>query len=152
MLVDTPSELVRRKTVRFSRGVYFGWSEISLGSSNIKTQYTFLNEFTKHMENNQKRLEDGLEALPWDWENTPDDFGVCDSYDQVLARWPSLETDPRHFQIWLTEVRREDQSEHGGWRWHKWGPYLGTYEIKHEYLYDEDIERVFPFSIIEVNF
>lgn len=78
-----------------------------------------------------------------------DPYGVCDSIEQVLALYPELEAPGRGFMVTLTEVRRENQEPGGGWRWHKWGPYIGTYEPKHEYLYDEDIERVFVFRIYE---
>jgi hypothetical protein len=49
----------------------------------------------------------------------------------------------------LTEVRKDDQPKQGGWRWHKWGPYIGTHEKQFEYLADEEgIERVFCYHIV----
>lgn len=76
-------------------------------------------------------------------------YGVCDSHHQVLAQCPELADPDRRFVVTLTEVRREDQGE-GGWRWHKWGYYIGDHEIQHEYLYDEEgIERVFCYHIYE---
>lgn len=78
-------------------------------------------------------------------------YGVCDSYEQVLAHYPELEGDPtRLFVVVMVEVRREDQAEEGGWRWHKWGEYIGTHDIQEEYLYNEvGIDRVFTYSIYE---
>lgn len=138
---------------RLGQGIYLGFINSRIGlKSTIKSEWPFMDDYRRHIDENKNRLDAGLAPVPWDWENNPDDFGVCDDPQQILDKWPSLETDPRHFQIWLAEVRREHQSPEGGWRWHKWGPYIGTYEPKHEYLYDEDIERVLTFSIIEVDF
>jgi hypothetical protein len=39
----------------------------------------------------------------------------------------------------------------GGWRWHKWGPYIGTQEPKCEYIHDEpEIEEVFTYHVYEL--
>lgn len=77
-------------------------------------------------------------------------YGVCDNLDQILAHYPELEAPGREFFVTLTEVRRDEQTPTGGWRWHKWGRYIGTFERQYEYLYDEvGIERVFCFQIYE---
>lgn len=82
----------------------------------------------------------------------PKDYGVCDDWTQIIERWPEILTDPRRLIITVTEVRRDEQPSDGGWRWHKWGEYIGTHEPQYEYLYDEeDIDRVFCFHIHEVN-
>lgn len=81
----------------------------------------------------------------------PNDYGVCDTVDQVVEKWPELLTDPRRFIICFTQIDRADQPEHGGWRWHKWGEYIGTKEPMSEYLADEpEIDSVLCFSIIEL--
>ena len=78
-------------------------------------------------------------------------YGVCDHHLQILDQCPELALDPnREFVIMLTAVDRDDQPEHDGWRWHKWGPYIGTFESKCEYLYDEvGIDRVYCYHIYE---
>ena len=80
-----------------------------------------------------------------------DCFGVCDEYQQILDLEPALVNDPnREFVIKLTPVKKANQSEEGGWRWHKWGEYIGVHEITSEYLYDEPIvEEVFCYHIYE---
>jgi len=80
------------------------------------------------------------------------DYGVCDSIEQFMERFGAeLEASDRSFAVGFTEVVREEQSAGGGWRWHKWGPYIGTHDIQCEYLYDESgIERVFTFQLVEV--
>lgn len=78
-------------------------------------------------------------------------YGVSDNLVQVLSHAEEFLNSPdRYFCISMTPIIREDQSPTGGWRWHKWGEYIGTYESKHEYLYDEDIDKVFVFHIYEV--
>ena len=77
-------------------------------------------------------------------------YGVCDNVDQLLKHFPELEASDRMFVVTLTEVRKDEQPNRGGWRWHKWGPYIGSHTPAHEYLYDEkDIEAVFVYHIYE---
>jgi hypothetical protein len=77
-------------------------------------------------------------------------YGVADDIDQILAKYPELEASDRKFIVTVTPVVKADQSPHGGWRWHKWGTYIGTHDIQCEYLYDEQgIEQVFCFHIYE---
>lgn len=77
-------------------------------------------------------------------------YGVCDDLEQLLSHFPELEAPGREFYVTLTEVRRDNQPAQYGWRWHKWGPYIGTHEKQCEYLYDEvGIDRVFCYHIYE---
>ena len=79
-------------------------------------------------------------------------YGVCDSPDQFMA-WcgPQLAADPRHFVVSFVVVRRVEQDV-GGWRWHKWGPYIGAQERSGcEFLRDEPvIEAVYTYHIYEI--
>lgn len=75
-------------------------------------------------------------------------YGVCDSIEQFKEHFADeLREAVAHYVVFLTPVRREDQSPEGGWRWHKWGPYIGKYIPQHEYLYDENIDEVYVFRI-----
>jgi hypothetical protein len=78
-------------------------------------------------------------------------YGVCDSAEQLLEKCPALEGDPqRKFVVTFTPIVRANQDPSCGWRWHKWGPYIGTQEREHEYLYDEkDIDEVLVYHIYE---
>lgn len=77
-------------------------------------------------------------------------YGVCDNVEQIFEKEPMLTTSHRKFLITLTKVMKATQSPIGGWRWHKWGEYIGTHDIQYEYLYDEkDIEQVFCYHIYE---
>jgi len=73
--------------------------------------------------------------------------GVCDNASQIIERY-DLSGD---VIVIMTPIFREDQPEDGGWRWHRWGRYIGEKNPEYEYLYDEkDIELVFVFSMIKL--
>ena len=77
-------------------------------------------------------------------------YGVCDNYQQVLDKCPMLSTSKREFVLFVTAVCKADQYEEGGWRWHKWGEYIGTQPATCEYLYDEPlIDMVYVYHITE---
>ena len=85
------------------------------------------------------------------------DYGVADNASQVLDYYEHLLTqngdymNNRKFIITMTPIFREDQDEYGGWRWHKWGIYIGDFIPQCEYLYDEQgIDYVWVFGILEV--
>lgn len=77
--------------------------------------------------------------------------GVADSWQQVLLKAPVLQQSmDRKFIVTVTPIIKSEQPASGGWRWHKWGPYIGNYEPTTEYLYDEpDIEKVYVYHIYE---
>ena len=79
-------------------------------------------------------------------------FGVCDDVENFLEVYnEELENSDRKFFAILTPVLKSDQPRDGGWRWHKWGRYIGKFEPECEYLCDEkDIEIVYLFHIYEV--
>tara|TARA_Y100000310_G_C20444902_1_gene697881 strand:+ start:93 stop:428 length:336 start_codon:yes stop_codon:yes gene_type:complete len=75
-------------------------------------------------------------------------FGVCDSIDQVFDRHPDIQESAQRFVVALTLERKEEQPSDGGWRWHKWGEYIGTQEPQFEYLFDEpEIEQVYTYGV-----
>jgi hypothetical protein len=76
--------------------------------------------------------------------------GVCDSWEQVVEHH-RLGEDIRKFVVTLTPIDRATEPPSGGWRWHKWGPYIGTQKPQCEYLYDEPlITRVYVYAVYEV--
>ena len=77
-------------------------------------------------------------------------YGVCDSLENLLEKCPELEAPGREFVVTLTPIRKADEPANGGWRWHKWGEYIGAQEPQCEYIHDEPvIEQVFCFHIYE---
>jgi len=79
-------------------------------------------------------------------------YGVCDNYKQVIEQCRQLQPDdPGLYIMSVTRVRRDEQPADHGWRWHKWGEYIGVHQIDHEYLYDEkDIDEVFCYHVLRV--
>lgn len=81
------------------------------------------------------------------------EFGVVDSPTQFLARFGStLEEAPTDYAVFMVHVRKDTQDPRGGWRWHKWGEYVGEGEPTTEYLYDEPgfPDGVYTFHVYEV--
>lgn len=79
-------------------------------------------------------------------------FGVCDNWQQVVGQCKELRaSDPQGYVLTITPVTRAEQESRGGWRWHKWGSYIGDQEPCHEYLYDDKhIDLVYTYSVIRV--
>lgn len=98
------------------------------------------------------------ESPEWDrWHeytgNPAASFGVVDHWSQLPLA--ALDADPRNLLVYLGRHRRVDQSPDGGWRWHKWGPYLGVHSpetsTEYEYLYDAiDVVEVWTYRVVEV--
>ena len=79
-------------------------------------------------------------------------YGVCDGWANLRERCPMLMTSARKFCVTLTPVRRNQANANrgGGWRWHKWGDYIGKHTPTTEYLDDEPlIELVYVYHIYE---
>jgi hypothetical protein len=79
-------------------------------------------------------------------------YGVCDSVEQFFETefGKFIESSDRSFAISFTRIAKSEEPDDGGWRWHKWGPYIGRHEPQYEYLYDEKgIEEVFVYHVFE---
>lgn len=84
-------------------------------------------------------------------------YGVADTIDQIKEYFKEEIEDPnRKFFISMSPVFQDKSNagKGGGWRWHKWGEYIGKLDSKCEYLDDEDFgddfEYVICFHIYEV--
>ncbi len=66
------------------------------------------------------------------------DYGVADNVPQILVHQQEQlqNTDELHF-LHVSTIYPSEQPEEGGWRWHKWGHYIGDYESHYEYIYDD---------------
>ena len=77
--------------------------------------------------------------------------GVADTSDQIRGHFrDQIEDTEATYIIGATPVIRDvsNKGKGGGWRWHKWGTYIGTHTPTTEYLDDEpDIESVIVFSL-----
>ena len=80
------------------------------------------------------------------------DYGVADNIQQVLNYYDKqIKDSNRKYCISCTGIRKSDQPENGGWRWCKWGEYIGIKNSQADYLYDEPvITEVLVFQIYEL--
>jgi hypothetical protein len=75
-------------------------------------------------------------------------FGVCDDVEQILAHHPDIKESAQHFVVGVIAIRKEWEPDRDGWRWHKWGEYIGTQKSSCEYLADEpEIEQVYVYQV-----
>lgn len=78
-------------------------------------------------------------------------YGVADSIKQIKQTYKCLEQTDRQFVCFVTPMYREHQSDSGGFRFHKFGPYIGRHNITCEYLYDQtDIDVVYLYHFHEI--
>lgn len=98
-------------------------------------------------------LQQGVIIDEWPHFDELGAYGVCDSPEQFMKKVGEIvEKDPRRLVVSFVEVRKADQPSDGGWRWHKWGEYIGEQNRKgFEYLYDEpEVEVVFCYHILHL--
>ena len=77
-------------------------------------------------------------------------YGVADSIEQIKEYFKEEIEDPnRKYFITATPVfqDKKNKGKGGGWRWHKWGEYIGKLDSKCEYLDDEDFGNDFKYII-----
>lgn len=171
MLVDIPEELIgpdsplgklwaeiaqktcdepRQRYERIGRGLYhgygldFGWCDL------IEDPYPFdmVSQAWKYkdMDERMKFLRDHYDSRK---EGDLDfAYGVCDYPEQVVGKFPIIDSDPRPFIIEFGHITKAND---GGWRWHKHGTYIGERDPQYEYLADEpDIDEVWCFHIYQL--
>lgn len=81
-------------------------------------------------------------------------YGVADSIDQIKEYYKAqIEDEVNKYVISLSYVFQEvkNKGRGGGWRWHKWGPYIGKLDHKCEYLDDEEFGPDFQGYVICFN-
>ncbi len=83
----------------------------------------------------------------WKWDINADEYysnyGVCDSPEQFkrTGLYKGIAESERSWCVFFTHVPKDvsNAGNGGGWRWHKWGPYIGEGEPTTEYLDDEPL-------------
>lgn len=81
------------------------------------------------------------------WDNYIGSYGVADNIPQIMERYINVIANNK-IVISIASIRKDNQPESGGWRWHKWGEYIGVQNPQCEYLYDEpDIDEVLIFQV-----
>lgn len=92
--------------------------------------------------------EQSLELFAPTYHKT--NYGVADSIEQIKEYYKEEVSDlNRKYIITATPVfqEREKKGKGGGWRWEKWGEYIGKLESKCQYLDDEDFGDDFKYVI-----
>lgn len=82
-------------------------------------------------------------------------YGVADTAEQARKYAEEhLGKRPERFCVFVTHVAKNpaNRGQGGGWRWHKWGPYIGTGTPTMEYLDDEEAfpDGIYVFHIYEL--
>ena len=78
-------------------------------------------------------------------------YGVADNVNQIKEYFKEMILSDNPIVISVTEMRKDEQPEDGGWRWYKWGQYIGKQNPQNEYLYDEpNIESVYVYHVYAV--
>lgn len=98
-----------------------------------------------------------LKNLNWDdrYKIFPDyekaTYGVADSIEQIKEYYKEeIADENKRYCIALTPVWQDssNKGKGGGWRWHKWGAYIGKLNPQYEYLDDEDFGNDFQYVIV----
>lgn len=131
---------------------YSDWLKIIEDSS--------LNHVKDNIENT---LGSYVTSLNWDYQfnsltdkkvssySSNDIYGVCDNASQAIEYCNALTDEDGSYILALTPIIKSEIFSQGGWRWHKWGKYIGVQNPTHEYLYDEkDIDIVYVFNLRKV--
>jgi hypothetical protein len=85
------------------------------------------------------------------FETTLATYGVADNIEQIKNKYKELIDSKNPIVISISEIRKDEQPEYDGWRWHKWGEYIGSKEITSEYIYNEpEIDSVYVFTVYAV--
>lgn len=108
----------------------------------------------RHQKGVYERGDFGSSDFLKEYEQYPDlnigSYGICDNIKNLLDTCLDLENSDRKFVITLTKIERDKEPSFGGWRYHKWGDYIGNQEPENEYIYDDKhIDVVYCYSIYE---
>ncbi|MBN3402913.1 hypothetical protein [Clostridium botulinum] len=130
-------ELGQEKTIKTIKDTMKDINNIYISNLNWKhslqdlTDYKFVNEYNEF------------------------DYGVCDNASQVLDYCNKEIQEYEKYKkkkyiAVMTPIFKSSQDEYG-WRWHKWGSYIGVQNPQHEYLADEkNIDMIYVFQVKEV--
>lgn len=93
-------------------------------------------------------FEQAFESFAPDYKKIQ--YGIADSVEQIKEYYKEeIEDLNKKYFIAATPVFQDksQKGKRGGWRWHKWGVYIGTLNPQCEYLDDEDFGENFKYVI-----
>jgi len=103
-----------------------------------------------YSENQRNPDETPLEYYVRNSENWVHQYGIADNIEQIKEFYKAQIEDPKDkFCIAVTPVFQDkaNKGKGGGWRWHKWGIYIGKLEPQCEYLDDEEFGDDFQYVL-----
>jgi len=103
-----------------------------------------------YSESKKKPEESPLQHYSQNYKNWVKQYGVADNIEQIKEFYKKqIKNKKEKFCIAVTPVwqNRENRGKGGGWRWHKWGEYIGKLNPQHEYLDDEDFGEDFQYVL-----
>ena len=62
--------------------------------------------------------------------------------DTEITLGDYLRNSDRKFAVGFNPIKQNPENPGGGWRWHKWGHYIGKHDVQCEYLDDEDLSDI----------
>lgn len=133
---------------RISQGLYLSnhWNSVDFMDQEVKLVdwwKRWSDEWQKCHDNPGRRFDHSVEPQY-------QEYGVCDTPDQVVKKF-KLDSLPQKVFVTFVKITKADQPKSGGWRWHKWGSYIGKKRPKCEYIADEpNITEVYTFHIYEL--
>jgi hypothetical protein len=150
MLVDVPQQDVGKKY----------WDDVAPEARGVVDGYDTREKVVELMSlGHGTRIAEGIYDGTINFHNSCDDgvlgntffYGVADNLEQILEHFKDLVESETPYCISTGLMTKASQPERDGWRWHKWGEYIGTKNPQCEYLYDEpEIEEALTFSIHRV--
>ena len=100
---------------------------------------------------NELKLKKGETILQYYSKNKyVEQYGVADSIEQIKKFYKKqIKSKTEKIVIALTPVcqDKENKGKGGGWRWHKWGRYIGNLNPQCEYLDDEEFGDDFKYIL-----
>lgn len=150
-LTPIPEEIERRKQLNKERN--FGYVPQS-DPQWIKETGIYISRFPFNFP--ETEFEE-LQKLTWDdrYKIFPNyekiTYGVADNVEQIKEYYKEEISDENDkYVIALTPVwqEREKRGTRFGWRWHKWGKYIGKLNPQCEYLDDEDFGDDFEYVLV----
>lgn len=162
MLADLPTEITADPfhdvmLQRIDTGLYYGplalgeaelamvrplpsaWEDARHGAGKLTTHTAVMETVTAAVAHRQRS------GMP------VESFGVADSVEQFICRFPALLFDERALAVTFRLYRRDEQPTGGGWAWSTHGEYIGDQPRRKLHLADEPhIEEVVVFQIHEL--